>query len=137
MKGYDLTGEWWGTFSYPDSLGTTTPFIAQISELNGSFDGLVIEPDMVGSPETLRAAIVGVRRGSSFDFTKTYYPSAPPDYRNPVDYVGSLSADGNFAVGIWSLLEFDGSFEMHRQFESQTDQSQVTEPAVRQHLTPV
>lgn len=49
------------------------------------------------------------------DFTKIYDAGAPQEYDNPIDYVGSLSSDGNSITGVWSLLEFDGRFEMHRE----------------------
>jgi hypothetical protein len=64
------------------------------------------------------------------DFTKTY--SAPPfGYENPVDYVGSLSDDGNTVKGVWSLLEWDGTFEMRREAASEElaeEEEAVSEP---------
>lgn len=109
----NLTGRWWGDYHYPAHIGPTTPFLAHIEETDGRFTGTIIEPDEDGGP-TLEARIEGWRQGTSVDFTKCYAADAPVGYEFPVDYVGRLSDDGTMISGIWSLLEMDGAFEMHR-----------------------
>ena len=93
----------------------------------------MIEPDIV-SGGVIEASLAGARDGSSVDFTKTYPKNASPDYAEPVDYVGTLSSDGTVIRGVWSLLDWDGTFEMRR--EPNTNESvaaqetdRVKEPA--------
>ena len=114
MSQLDLTGQWSGDYSYPGLIGPTTPFLAKIIEQNGQFTGTIIEPHWRQPNVTLFARIIGVRHAQRIDFTKTYDRTAPRSYRNPVDYVGSLSADGTRITGVWSLETLDGSFEMLR-----------------------
>ena len=110
----NLTGRWWGDYRYPGHIGPTTPFLAHIEEAGGRFSGTIIEPDEDGGP-TLESRIEGWRQGTSVDFTKCYAADAPEGYEFPVDYVGRLSDDGSMINGIWSLLDMDGAFEMHRE----------------------
>ena len=121
----NLSGQWSGEFSYPRHSGPTTPFLARLGDRGGRLDGTIIEPDVFGGG-TIEASIAGVRHGSGVDFTKTYGPPAPFGYDAPVDYVGQVSADGNTIAGVWSLLEFDGRFEMRRE-ESMGDAIEVEE----------
>lgn len=109
----DISGEWHGTYRYPGGAGPVTPFIAIIEERAGHLSGSIVEPHEYRPPEMAHATLVGRRSGTSIDFTKTYHRSGP-QYANPVDYVGRLSSDGNRIVGMWSLLRWDGSFEMYR-----------------------
>jgi hypothetical protein len=110
----NLTGKWSGEFAYPAHAGPETPFLACLMDLNGHVSGSIIEPDIVDGG-VIEASLVGARGGSSVDFTKTYPASASPDYAEPVDYVGTLSSDGTVISGVWSLLEWDGTFEMRRE----------------------
>ncbi len=75
-----------------------------------------MEPNTV-SIGMLEARIAGTRNGVRVDFTKTYGANGHPDYVNPVDYVGTISADGNLIRGRWSILDIDGTFEMRREVE--------------------
>lgn len=110
----DLTGQWNGTYAYPGSAGPATPFVATIVESSGHVAGSISEPDLF-TGAVIEATIAGARSGSGVDFTKTYGASASGAYDNPVDYVGSLSGDGNVVTGVWSLLDWDGTFEMVRE----------------------
>ena len=109
----NLSGQWSGEFAYPRHIGPITPFIATIEDQSGRLTGTIIEPDVIHGG-VIDAAITGSRHGASLDFTKTYSANAPADYADPVDYVGSLSADGAVIKGVWSLLDWDGTFEMRR-----------------------
>jgi hypothetical protein len=42
----NLTGKWDGTFRYLETMLPTTPFLAEITERGGAFDGTIIEPDL-------------------------------------------------------------------------------------------
>jgi hypothetical protein len=109
----NLSGQWSGTFSYPDGFGPSTPFEASMEDKDGHLSGNIIERSIVCGT-TLEAAFIGSRHGLSCDFTKTYSSNAPPDYDQPVDYVGGIATDGLTITGVWSLLDWDGKFEMHR-----------------------
>lgn len=114
----DLTGQWSGTFSYPDGIEPSTPFEAIIEDQGGHLSGKIIEPSHTDG-RTLEATLIGTRHGSSCDFIKTYTSDAPGDYDQPVDYVGGIGPDGLTINGVWSLLDFDGKFEMHRDQSAQ------------------
>jgi hypothetical protein len=109
----DLSGTWHGTYTYPGKEGPATPFLATIEDSGGAFSGSIIEPDSFYGQGSIEAVIAGHRAGSAVDFVKSY-SAGTVGYENPVDYVGRLSGDGLNITGVWSLLEFDGSFEMER-----------------------
>ena len=126
---FNLTGDWSGHYSYPRGFGPTTPFLARIEDDGGRFTGTIVEPDTL-TGRALTASITGLRHGTSVDFTKTYGPGARFGYENPVDYVGSLSEDGNVLKGVWSLLELDGTFEMHREAAAEEEDACEAEVAL-------
>jgi hypothetical protein len=110
----NISGLWLGSFSYPAGLGPTTPFLARLEDHGGSLAGSMIEPNTVGtSTDELEAVLSGSRDGHSVDFTKVY--DGASDAAHAVDYAGRVSADGNSITGVWSLAEFDGTFEMRRE----------------------
>ena len=128
----NLTGQWDGTFRYPNEALPTTPFLAEISENAGVFSGVIMEPDLHKSGQA-RSSINGHRAGSSVDFTKVYH-ARESGYKNPVDYVGQLSADGLSITGIWSLQNMDGTFEMHREAQAvvlEEAEAEIAEPIER------
>ena len=91
-----------------------TPFRVRIEEVGGRFSGSMIEPDLYRPTSTIGAELSGIRSARAVDFTKIY-TNPSQGYENPVDYVGQISADGLVLTGVWSLLEFNGTFEMHRE----------------------
>ena len=111
----DISGLWMGHYDYPSpQMGSPTPFLARIDDFDGALSGTIIEPNTIGpSSDSLEAILSGSRTGNSVDFTKVY--DGASDAAHAVDYVGRLSGDGNTITGVWSLAEFDGSFEMHRE----------------------
>ena len=119
----DLTGQWWGDYAYPGQAGPKTPFIARIEDREGHFTGTIMEPDMFGTG-FVEATLTGHRRGGAVDFVKVYGARAPVGYDRPVDYVGRLSDDGLMIRGVLSLLDLDGTFEMHREIEAGDMQEQ-------------
>ena len=122
-KNKNLSGQWSGEFAYPAHAGPVTT----MEDHGGQLSGTIIEPDIVTGAATAEAVFTGIRHGSTVDFTKSYGPRASYGYENPVDYVGSISADGNTISGVWSLLEFDGTFEMRREAaEYEVEQEEVT-----------
>ncbi|RJY08958.1 hypothetical protein [Aurantiacibacter aquimixticola] len=126
----DLSGEWDGVFTYPGGSGPDTPFLATLRQRGNSITGTIVEPDIYGFGSA-EATLVGIVGGSGVDFTKTYR-RARMGYENPVDYVGQLQDDGQRVVGMWSLLDWNGSFEMTRRSgttATETRQAKVEEPA--------
>ena len=110
----DISGLWLGRYAYPAGQGPSTPFLARIEDAGGALSGTIIEPNMIGpSSDSLEAVISGSRVEHAVDFTKLY--DGASDAAHAVDYVGRVSADGNTITGVWSLEQFDGSFEMHRE----------------------
>ena len=109
----DLTGRWDGTYRYSDMIGPETPFVAEFTENGARFSGQIIEPNEFRA-EVATAIVDGVRSGHAVAFTKTYC-DAGPAYETPVDYIGQLSGDGQSITGFWALIEFGGTFEMHRE----------------------
>ena len=111
----NIAGLWMGHYAYPSpQMGSPTPFLARIDDTDGALSGTIIEPNTIGpSSDSLEAILSGSRMGSAVDFTKVY--DGASDAAHAVDYVGRLSDDGNTIAGVWSLAEFDGSFEMHRE----------------------
>lgn len=125
----NLTGRWDGTYRYADGVGPDTPFVARVSENGVRFLGEIIEPNEF-RPEIANATIEGVRAGRAVEFTKSYH-GAGPAYETPVEYSGQLSEDGNTIAGTWTLLEFEGFFEMMREQEKEepeTAEVSVTVP---------
>ena len=124
----NLSGQWSGEYAYPGQAGPVTPFLALIEDHGGRVSGTIIEPNTIEGG-TLEAELVGTHNGNSIDFTKTYAPRASRHYDNPVDYVGSVSEDGALIRGVWSLLDWDGTFEMRRELsrEEMLEREQVVE----------
>ena len=110
----NVGGLWMGSYSYPEGLGPTTPFLARIEDRDGALSGTIIEPNLQGYlGDSVEAVIRGSRHGVQVDFTKVYDGAA--DFAHAIDYVGRLSEDGNRISGVWSLEDLDGSFEMYRE----------------------
>ncbi len=111
----DMTGQWDGTFSYPDvpEAGPITPFIATICDAGGILKGSVLEPHEFDS-STAHATVLGQRIGRSVHFTKTYH-GAGELYAETVLYFGALSEDGEYVSGEWQIEHWRGPFEMTRE----------------------
>ena len=119
MVGFsNLSGRWEGEYTYPNGVLPVTPFLAVLVDRNGHLSGSVVEPNTI-AVGTLEARLAGTRDGVGVDFTKTYPACSGPDYANPVDYVGTISDEGNVIRGRWSILDIDGSFEMRREVETE------------------
>ncbi|EAQ27734.1 hypothetical protein NAP1_09077 [Erythrobacter sp. NAP1] len=111
---HNLSGEWDGTFAYPDvpEAGPVTPFLARLSEAGGVLSGSVIEPHEFAEG-TAEATISGTRIGKAVHFAKTYH-GAGWEYRQTVLYYGTLNDDGTRIAGEWRIDHWRGPFEMTR-----------------------
>lgn len=110
----DLTGTWDGVFFYKDmpEAGPTTPFFATIKETLGAITGTVIEPHEF-TKAIIMATIIGHRSGHSVQFAKDY-EDPDEDYRETVQYSGTLTNDGQVITGEWRIGIWSGAFEMTR-----------------------
>ena len=107
-----LTGDWRGYDDYLGGTGLTSSFTARIEDDGTHLSGEKIEPDSHGSSAPSRASIVGVRESTAVKFTAFGIPHCVAI--NSVDYVGTISEDGNTISGMWAFQIFDGPFKMHR-----------------------
>ena len=107
-----LTGDWRGYYDYLGGTGVTSSFTAKIEADGTHISGEKIEPDRRGGSAPSRASIVGVRESNIVKFTAFGTPHSVAF--NSVDYVGTVSEDGNTISGMWAFQIFDGPFEMHR-----------------------
>ncbi|TFI60248.1 hypothetical protein E2493_00610 [Sphingomonas parva] len=122
----NLSGLWMGRFAYPAGAGPTTPFLARIEDDGGALSGTIIEPNTMGlSSDSLEAVLRGSRTGTVIDFIKVY--DGASDAAHAVDYVGRVSGDGNTVSGVWSLVQLDGTFEMHREAVWEEQEGQEAE----------
>ncbi|RDC59424.1 hypothetical protein HME9302_00612 [Alteripontixanthobacter maritimus] len=111
-SGHDLSGSWEGVFTYPGGDMPTTPFVLKARHQGNAFTGEIIEPSIYGG-RTISAIASGVCTDRQLDFVKTYRTTGMT-YGTPVDYKAIVSADGLEVTGVWSLPEWAGTFEMHR-----------------------
>ena len=107
-----ITWDWRGCYHYLGGTGLTSSFTARIEDDGTHLRGEKIEPDRRGGSAPSRASIVGVRESTTVKFTAFGTPHSVEF--NSVDYVGTLSEDGNTISGMWAFQIFDGPFEMHR-----------------------
>lgn len=127
----NLTGAWFGIFSY---LGTGDPdvsFIASLEEVAGLISGNISEPNTIGDTTMhLNAVIRGSREGAEVSFTKMY--DGESDAAHAVNYAGTINAEGTRVSGFWQLESHSGGFEMTRtqvQEEELEEIREVEEPA--------
>ena len=107
-----LTGYWCGCYDYLGGTGLTSSFTARIEDDGTHLSGEKIEPDRRGGSAPSRALIVGCRESAAVKFTAFGTPHLVAF--NSVEYVGTVSDDGNTIRGVWAFQIFDGPFELHR-----------------------
>jgi len=110
----NLTGIWNGLYSYAD--GRSTPFVATLIEAGASLTGTTHEASTLAENPgaTLFASVVGSRRDSAVNFTKTYEHPGPL-HRSPIIYEGALNGDGTEIEGRWTIIKvWSGKFLMIR-----------------------
>jgi hypothetical protein len=108
----DLTGNWIGSYTYPDCL-SPVPFTAEIRDLGGPISGVTSEPHEWTTGEEAHGTISGERSGSNVQFMKVYIQQE--DYMDPVHYYGTLDEDECELAGEWDIPgEWSGSFVMTR-----------------------
>ncbi len=103
----DLSGSWLGTYW---QNGAPTRFEASLVQSGNHVSGRIQDDSYLGE-----AQMEGESIGRSIRFTKRYldYPSGP------IFYVGTVTSDGNFMQGEWSIPsdrseKYRGAWEAHR-----------------------
>jgi len=121
----DLTGRWTGVYFYPvhpewnpDDDLPPTPFAAKLLDAAGLVSGSTVEPDVLGEPDAppIPATLEGHHFDGELIFTK--FPDGGGQMHS-IDYIGSISADGNSVSGQWIIHgEWSGTFQMQRKVTS-------------------
>ena len=102
----------------PDDTAPATPFTASLTDQSGHVTGHTVEPDVFGGPGALPipALIDGSHAGGELTFTK--FPEGGGQ-THTIDYVGSISGDGNIIAGRWIIYgAWEGTFQMQRRVVS-------------------
>ncbi|MEB3358216.1 MAG: hypothetical protein VKK04_15940 [Synechococcales bacterium] len=103
----DLSGAWLGTYW---QKGSPTRFEATLVQGGNTLSGRVLDDNTLGE-----AQINGEVIGRSVSFTKRYIASAP----YVVQYSGTISEDGDFVSGKWSIdARNTGNWEARRSGDS-------------------
>ncbi|SFR80044.1 hypothetical protein [Sphingomonas jatrophae] len=110
----NLTGAWFGSFSYLGTTQADVSFIATIEEVAGLVTGETSEhTDVAGLQVELKAILRGSREGADVSFIKAYDGAGMAAHA--VEYRGTLSDDGKRVSGAWEMEGVMGGFEMHRE----------------------
>lgn len=109
----NLTGAWFGGFSYLGVPKDDVSFIASLEEVAGLVSGTTSEPNTIGDTTMhLNAIVRGSREGAEVSFTKMY--DGESDAAHAVNYAGTVNAEGTRVTGFWQLEDWSGGFEMNR-----------------------
>ena len=116
-----LTGRWTGVYFYPvdpelnpDDTMPATPFMAELTDVNGIITGVTQEPDMFSGADAppISATLDGQYFSGELVFTKTPHGGGQT---HTIDYIGAVSADGNAIAGRWIIYDvWSGVFRMQR-----------------------
>ena len=117
----DLTGAWFGHYSYPGTLRPAVAFIASIEEAGGLIAGTTSER---AEGDELHAILRGSREGTAVAFTKAY--DGAGRLAHAVEYEGDLDEDGGRVAGTWRLEGWAGKFEMTRGIVEETEEEALS-----------
>jgi uncharacterized GH25 family protein len=124
----DLSGSWLGTYW---QRGQPTRFEGSLVQGGNTLSGRILDDGPLAE-----AQIAGTVSGRQVSFIKHYLASN----NAAINYTGTISEDGNYISGQWSINQFDsGDWEAHRNdnelMKSLTamleKQTQVVMPATR------
>lgn len=104
----DLARVWTGYYHYNDGR-QPVPFRMTLQVNGNSFRGRVTEPATFGTGASMLSAdVVGTITADKVTFTKTY--DGTGGQTHPVQYYGTLSADGTKISGGWLIETMSGTF---------------------------
>jgi hypothetical protein len=122
----NLTGAWFGTYSYLGDPRDDVSFVASLEEVVGMISGSISEPNTIGeSSDQLGAVVRGHRDGGEVTFTKIY--DGASDAAHAVQYAGTVSDDGTRLSGFWQLEDLSGSFVMTRTHAEEELEAEIVE----------
>lgn len=99
----DVSGMWLGTYW---QAGNPTRFEATLVQGGGTLSGRMLDASYLGE-----AQLQGTLVGRQIAFTKRYLTTSP----TVIQYTGTVSEDGNYMQGDWSIDAFDsGPWEAYR-----------------------
>jgi len=99
----DLSGMWLGTYWQRE---TPTRFETTLVQGGNTLSGSVLDDGYLGE-----AQLSGTVTGRQVRFVKRYIAQSVPS----IDYIGTVSEDGDRITGQWSIAGFDsGPWEAHR-----------------------
>ncbi|MBE9136901.1 hypothetical protein IQ254_06725 [Nodosilinea sp. LEGE 07088] len=99
----DLSGTWLGTYWQQDH---PTRFEVTLVQGGNTLSGSILDDGYLGE-----AQLVGRVAGRQVSFVKRYLTQQLPS----IDYVGTVSEDGNHLAGQWNIAGFDaGPWEAYR-----------------------
>jgi hypothetical protein len=99
----DLSGTWLGTYWQQDN---PTRFEATLVQGGNTLSGSILDDGYLGE-----AQLTGTVTGRQVSFVKRYLTQRLP----AIDYIGTVSEDGNHMTGQWSITGFDtGPWEAYR-----------------------
>ena len=104
----DIANTWTGYYHYNDGR-QPVPFRMTLRFTGNSFRGRVTEPATFGTGASMLSAdVVGTITDGKVVFTKTY--DGTGGQTHPVQYYGTLSADGRQISGGWLIETMSGTF---------------------------
>jgi hypothetical protein len=99
----DLSGSWLGTYW---QKGQPTRFEATLVQGGNTLSGRILDDGALGE-----AQVSGTASGRQVSFVKQYLTRA----NAPITYTGTVSEDGTYMSGQWSISRFDaGNWEAYR-----------------------
>jgi hypothetical protein len=97
MPDRNIAGKWRGHYQYRGVPDHGSGFNAFFSETSGQIDGTIVDDFAPGE-----ASITGAFSFPSVHFTKVYLTPIQ-SYAEPIEYEGSMSADGKNMSGTWTI----------------------------------
>ena len=123
----DVSGFWTGEYAYDSVKGLKVEFKAGLVQTGAILSGDTTEENTFADQcgQILIAELFGKVSAQNVSFTKAY-KNGPPG-QEKILYQGSISDDGSFITGTWTIMSrWTGSFRMTREIEQPPRKEIVT-----------
>ena len=123
----DVSGFWTGEYAYDSVKGLKVEFKAGLVQTGAILSGDTTEENTFADQcgQILIAELFGKVSAQNVSFTKAY-KNGPPG-QEKILYQGSISDDGSFITGTWTIMSsWTGSFRMTREIEQPPRKGIVT-----------
>ena len=123
----DVSGFWTGEYAYDSVKGLKVEFKAGLVQTGAILSGDTTEENTFADQcgQILIAELFGKVSAQNVSFTKQY-KNGPPG-QEKILYQGSISDDGSFITGTWTIMSsWTGSFRMTREIEQPPRKGIVT-----------